>query len=62
MSDKEKTISHYNQIKEKHNILDKKIKDAYNHYFKDEDLHKMKQEKLHLKEEMFQIEQKLGLK
>ena len=52
MSDKEKTLSHYNQIKEKHKTLDKKINDAYNHYTKDEDINKMKQEKLHLKEEI----------
>jgi hypothetical protein len=60
MSTREKMVSHYKNIKEKHDILDKKIQEAYNHYTKDEDIHKMKQEKLVLKEEMFRIEKELG--
>jgi uncharacterized protein YdcH (DUF465 family) len=60
MSDREKIISHYKKIQEKHDLLDKQITEAYNHYTNDEAVHKMKQEKLILKEQMFEIERNLG--
>jgi uncharacterized protein YdcH (DUF465 family) len=62
MSDREKLISHYKKIQEKHDLLDKQITEAYNHYTNDETVHKMKQEKLLLKEQMFNITQELNKK
>jgi len=52
----DKLNSHYRVVKARHDELDKKIEEAYNHYVSDDELHKMKVEKLHLKEEMAKIE------
>lgn len=54
-------MSHYKTVKSKHDELDKKISNAYNHYINDIELNKMKIEKLHLKEEMSRLEQEIGL-
>ena len=55
----EKMIGHYNSLKEKHDKLDKEIQDAFNHHVDDTKLHEMKAKKLHLKEQMYDMEQKL---
>lgn len=60
MSTPEKLLSHYKSLKVKHDLLDKKIEEAYNHYTDDNEIHKMKLDKLHLKEEMNSIENQLG--
>jgi hypothetical protein len=59
MSTREKLISHYKHVQKKHEDLDKKITESYNQFIEDVVIHKMKQEKLHLKEELFNIERKL---
>jgi hypothetical protein len=61
MSSIEKIMSHYKTLKSKHDDLDKQIDNAYNHYTDDVEIHKMKVEKLHLKEEMSQLELQIGL-
>ena len=60
MSTPEKLMSHYKSLKIKHDALDKKIEESYNHFIDDTEIHKMKIEKLHLKEEMSNIENQLG--
>jgi hypothetical protein len=60
MSNRDKIISHAKAIREKHDALDKKIEEAYNHYTDDETITKMKIEKLHLKEELVNIEREIG--
>ena len=60
MSTSEKLKSHYNSLKEKHDLLDKQIAEAYNKHTDDIEVNKMKHNKLHLKEQMYQIEQQLG--
>jgi len=57
----EKLMSHYKVVKSKHDTLDKQINNAYNHYTDDIEVHKMKVEKLHLKEEMTRLEHEIGL-
>ena len=59
MITEQKLESHFKVIKTKHDALDKMIVEAYNHYIDDNDVHKMKIEKLHLKEEMDRIRSKL---
>ena len=59
MITEDKLESHYTVIKAKHDALDKMIVEAYNHYIDDNEVHKMKREKLHLKEEMDRIKSKL---
>jgi hypothetical protein len=59
MSTPEKLMGHYNSLKEKHDALDKEIEDAYAHHVDDVKLHEMKAKKLHLKEQMFDMEQRL---
>jgi hypothetical protein len=56
-----KKLSHYKAIKEKHENLDKQITEAYNHYDNDEFIRKMKIDKLHLKEEIDQLEKELKI-
>jgi len=60
MSTPEKMMGHYRSLVDKHEKLDKEIEDAYNHHVDDVKLHEMKAKKLHLKEQMFELEQKLG--
>jgi hypothetical protein len=59
MTTPEKMMGHYDSLKEKHDKLDKEIQDAYNHHVDDTKINKMKSDKLHLKEQMFDMEQKL---
>jgi hypothetical protein len=60
MSTPEKLLSHYKNLKEKHDDLDKKITEAYNLYANDLEVQEMKTKKLHLKEQMYEIESQLG--
>lgn len=55
----EKLMHHLKHLREKHDALDKRIQDSYNHYDRDDVVHKMKIEKLHLKEEMKNIEKQM---
>jgi len=57
----EKLLSHYKTVKSKHDTLDKKIENAYNHYTDDLEINGMKVEKLLLKEEMARLEHEIGL-
>lgn len=57
----EKLMGHYRSLKEKHDKLDSEIENSFIHHESDEKIHEMKKQKLHLKEQMFEIEQKLGL-
>ena len=59
MITEDKLESHLKVVKAKHDALDKMIVEAYNHYIDDNEVHKMKVEKLHLKEEMDSIKSKL---
>lgn len=61
MITEDKLESHLKVIKEKHDALDKMIVEAYNHYIDDNEVHKMKVEKLRLKEEMDQIKSRLRM-
>lgn len=60
MSTREKLISHAKTLRNKHDLLDKQIEEAYNHYTNDIEINKMKVEKLHLKEELSKIEIEIG--
>ena len=55
----EKLESHLKSVQAKHDALDKMIVEAYNHYIDDNEVHKLKREKLHLREEMDRINSKL---
>ena len=59
MITEDKLESHFEVVKAKHDALDKMIVEAYNHYIDDNEVHKMKREKLHLREEMDRIKSKL---
>lgn len=59
MTTSEKMMGHYNSLKEKHDKLDKEIEDAFNHHEDDLKINEMKAKKLHLKEQMYDMEQKL---
>lgn len=59
MSTTEKLMGHYTSLKEKHDKLDKEIEQAYNAHTDDLVIHKMKSNKLYLKEQMYDIEQRL---
>lgn len=56
MSDKD--LSHLEQLILKHKELDKKIKEGYTNYVADENLTKMKQEKLQLKRQIEEVKKK----
>lgn len=58
MSDKD--LSHLEQLELKHQELDKKIKEGYTNYLDDSSLHKMKQEKLHIKDQIEQVKKKVA--
>jgi uncharacterized protein YdcH (DUF465 family) len=59
MSTIEKMISHYDFLKTKHDALDKEINSAYSHHIDDHIVSGMKKQKLHLKDQMHQIENQL---
>lgn len=56
----DKIKHHINHLKEKHSIIDNKIKDSYNHHEPDEILKKLKIEKLTLKQEIDSLEHKIA--
>ena len=58
MSDKE--LSHLEQLELRHKELDKKIKEGYTDYLDDASLHKMKQEKLHIKDTIEKLKKKVA--
>lgn len=60
MSNRDKLMSHAKALRLKHDTLDKQIEEAYNQYTDDETVTKMKIEKLHLKEELVNIEREIG--
>ena len=56
MSDKE--LSHLEQLEMKHRELDNKIREGYTNYLADENLTKMKQQKLLLKQQIEELKKK----
>ena len=50
----------YNQLVETHRNLDKEIKDMYNKHINEEDIKLQKVKKLHLKDEIAQIKDRLA--
>ena len=50
----------YNQLVETHRNLDKEIKDMYNKHSNEEDIKLQKVKKLHLKDEIAQIKDRLA--
>ena len=58
MSDKE--LSHLEQLELRHKELDKKIQESYTDYLDDASLHKMKQEKLHIKDTIEKFKKKVA--
>ena len=58
MSDKE--LSHLEQLELRHRELDKKIKEGYTDYLDDASLHKMKQEKLAIKDRITKLKQQVA--
>ena len=52
MITKEKLEHHMKALQEKHDLLDKEIKDAYMDYVGDLEIEKMKKQKLKLKDEI----------
>lgn len=55
----EKLQNHLETLKERHSILDKKIKEGYTNYLTDKGMQKMKFEKAAVKREIQEIEEKL---
>ena len=53
-------LRHKNALVIKHKTLDKDIKEAYSNHINDIELHKMKKEKLSLKEEIVSIEKTIA--
>jgi len=49
-------------LTEKHNILDKQVKDAYNNKLPTEEISKLKIKKLAIKDELFKVEKELQWK
>ena len=52
--------NNYNQLVETHRNLDKEIKDMYNKHSNEEDIKLQKVKKLHLKDEIAQIKDRLA--
>lgn len=55
----EKKLSHLKSLRKKHTDLDARIKVCYDERVDDTHLHKMKQEKLRLKDEIVKLEEEL---
>lgn len=58
--DKEKIRSHIDQLKEKHDKLDKLIQDAHNHWDSDTSIKDLKIKKLYIKSEIDKLENELN--
>lgn len=56
---REKLIHHVEHLKEKHDALDAKIKELYEHHTDDLTVEKLKKEKLKLKDEIEQTNRKI---
>lgn len=56
---RDKKMSHLKVLREKHNDLDSRIKICYDERVPDNKIVQMKQEKLHLKEEIEKLEREL---
>ena len=59
MMTREKLINHVEHLKEKHDKLDKQIKELYEHHTDDLTVEKLKKEKLKLKDEIEQTNRKI---
>ena len=59
MITKEKLENHMKALQEKHDILDKEIKDAYMDNVSDLEVEKMKKQKLRLKDEIESCKKKI---
>lgn len=57
---REKLIHHLESLREKHDDLDKQIRDMYGHHDSDLKVEEMKKKKLKLKDEMEQMRQKIN--
>lgn len=57
----EKLQNHLESLKERHDALDKQIKEGYTNYLTDRGMQKMKFEKASIKREIQEIEQRLNL-
>ena len=53
-------LSYLEELELRHRELDKKIKESYTDYLDDASLHKMKQEKLHIKDQIEKLKQKVA--
>jgi len=53
-------LSHLEELELRHRELDKKIKEGYTDYLDDASLHKMKQEKLMIKDRIEKLKQKVA--
>ena len=53
-------LSHLEELELRHRELDKKIKEGYTDYLDDASLHKMKQEKLHIKDRIEKLKKKVA--
>ena len=53
-------LSHLEELELRHRELDKKIKEGYTDYLDDASLHKMKQEKLQIKDRIERLKQKVA--
>ena len=53
-------LSHLEELELRHRELDKKIKEGYTDYLDDASLHKMKQEKLMIKDRIERLKQKVA--
>ena len=58
MSDKE--LSHLEALIKRHRELDKQIQEGYTNYLDDVHLNKMKQEKLHIKDQIERLKTELS--
>ena len=61
MINTEKLKSHLQHLKDKHRVLNKQIEDAYNHYDADEVIKVLKLDKLKLRLEIEECENKIAV-
>jgi hypothetical protein len=53
-------LTYIEELELRHKELDKKIKEGYTDYLDDASLHKMKQEKLHIKDRIEKLKKKVA--
>ena len=61
MSSIQKLKHHLEHLKEKHKLLNRQVEEAYNHYDADEKIKALKLDKLKLRHEMYECEQKIAV-